>query len=160
VVSDQLSVARFRKIPIVAFTIVSLCRISVAQDERKWDSDGLCGRVEHVQKIPDRKFSNTFSERRRGLRGRTLARFERRAGQRCCDGLVPLETTETGSNGRFEFKTKKPGDLWLTTNWHAKEYKIAIVSKQQEDSSTRCSKQGIGLDDSGNADWWVTITLD
>jgi hypothetical protein len=160
VASDQLSVVSFMKTPLIAVVIVGLCRSSLAQHERKWDVDRLCGRVDQAQIIPERKFATTFSERRRGLRDLPMALFERRDGQPCCDALVALETTKTGRNGRFEFKTKNPGDFWRMTNWNAKQYKIAVVSKQQKDSSAMCSKQGIDLDDTGNADWWVTITLD
>ena len=158
--SDQLSVVTFMKMPLSAVVIVSLCQASLARQERKWDVDRLCGRIDQVQKIPDQKFANTFSERRRGLRGFPMALFERRGGQPCCKDMVALETTKTGKDGRFEFKTKDPGDFWLMTNWNAKQYKIAIVIKQPKDSSAMCSKQGIDLDDSGNAYWWVTITVD
>jgi hypothetical protein len=146
-------------LPLVAVVVVSGCQI-MAQPKKEWEVERICGRVEHVQRIRDRKFSDTFSERRQGLRDLMLSLFERRDGEPCCDALVALETARTGRGGRFEFKAKKPGNFWLTTNWNAKEYKVAVVNKQQRDSSATCSKQGIGLDDSGNADWWVTITLD
>ena len=157
--SDHLSVARFVHIPLIAGVLISGCQ-TMAQSKQEWDVERLCGRVEYVQRIPDKKFANTFSERRRGVGNLTMALFERRSGQPCCGSLVALETTKTARNGRFEFKTKRPGALWLTTNWHAKEYKVPIVNKQQNSSSSRCSEQGIGLDDSGNADWWATITVD
>jgi hypothetical protein len=160
VASDQLSVISFMKMLVTAFLIVTFCRLSVAEQERVWDVDRLCGRVEHVQRIPDRKLANTFSEQRRGLRDLQIALFQRRDGQHCCDARLAIETTRTGRGGRFEFKTKNTGNFWLTTNWNSKEYKIAVVNKQQKDSPAMCSNQGIALDDSGSAGWWVTITVD
>jgi hypothetical protein len=108
VASDQLSVVRLMHIPLIAGVLVS-GRQTMAQPKQEWDVERLCGRVEHVQRIPDKKFANTFSERHRGLSDLTMTLFERRDGQLCCDALVALEKTRTSRDGRFEFKTNEPG---------------------------------------------------
>jgi hypothetical protein len=147
------------RIPII-IALAGGCHLVAAQQQKGWHVDRLCGRVDQVQRIPDRKFANTFSERRREIRDLPITLFARTDGQPCCDALVALETTKTSRDGRFEFRTKNSGEFWITTNWNAKEYKVAVVNKQRKDSSAICSNQGIDLDDSGNAGWWVTITVD
>ena len=89
-----------------------------------------------------------------------LGLYERRENQACCEGVNAVETTQTGRGGHFEFNTKKAGNFWMATKWRGKEYKLAIVYKPEKNSTTMCSQQGIALDDGGNADWWVTITVD
>jgi hypothetical protein len=70
-----------------------------------------------------------------------------------------VETVKTRKDGSFEFKTK-PGRFWLATNWSGKEYEVAVVYQPERDSATKCSEQGIALDDAGNADWWLSVTVD
>ena len=158
--SDQWPVASFIKAVLAAFLIVSsFCGSSAAQQEKKWNVARLCGRVDQLQEIQDRKLANASSERRRGLRDLPMSLYQRRDDRTCCQGLVVLENARTARNGRFEFKTKNPGDFWITTYWNARQYKLAVTNEQLENSAT-CSAQGIDLDGNGHANWWVTITLD
>jgi hypothetical protein len=131
-----------------------------AQEKKPWEVDRLCGKLEHVQKIPDRKNTNSLSEKRKTLREVRLGIYERHENQVCCEGVNAVETTQTGRGGRFEFKTKKRGDFWIATNWSGKQYKLAVVYKPGKSSATMCSQQGIGLDDEGDAEWWAIVTVD
>jgi hypothetical protein len=131
-----------------------------AQEKKPWNLDRLCGRLEHVQRTPSRRHSNNFSERRKALRNVSLSLYERRENEPCCDGVNAAETIQTGRGGHFEFKTKKAGTFLLSTNWSGKEYRLSVVYKPQKNSATTCSDQGIALDGEGNADWWVTVTVD
>ena len=131
-----------------------------AQEKKPWNIDRLCGKLDHVQRIPDRKHANNFSERRKALRDVPLTLFERGDTENCCTTLNEIETVRSGRGGHFEFKTKKARNSWLRTNWNGKEYKLAIVFEPQRNSTTLCSDQGIDLDDDGDASWWATITVD
>jgi hypothetical protein len=73
--------------------------------------------------------------------------------------LDPVDTTTSSRGGQFEFKAVKPGNYWFTANWKEKEYKVALVS-EAKNSATKCSEQGIQIDDEGTASWWITITVD
>ena len=142
------------------FTVTLFASCLGAQEKKPWEIDRLCGKLEHVQKISDRKNANTFSEKRKALREVPLGLYERHENQACCEGVSAVETTQTGRGGQFEFKTKKPGNFWMATNWRGKKYKLAVVNKPEKNSATMCSQQGIALDDEGNADWWLTVTVD
>jgi hypothetical protein len=131
-----------------------------AQEKKPWKVDRLCGRVEYVQKIPDRKRANIFSEKRRALKNLPVTLFERPKNVLCCESSDAVETVKTGRGGHFEFKTRKTGDFWLTMNWNGKGYKLPLIYNQQKNSPTICSEQGLALDDNGSVDWWVTITVD
>jgi hypothetical protein len=145
----------------VSIFAATLCASGLgAQEKKPWEIDRLCGKLEHVQKVPDRKHANTFSEKRKALREVSLSLYERREHQACCEGMNAVETTQTGRGGHFEFKTRKPGNFWMATNWSGKEYKLAVVYKLQNNSTTMCSQQGIGLDDEGDAEWWAIVTVD
>ncbi len=156
-VSDQWSVAGQVGMILALGMIAST---SYAQEKKPWQIDRLCGKIEYVQKIPSRKNTNTFSEKRKALRDISLGLYDQHENESCCSGLAAIETVHTGRGGRFEFKNTKPGNYWLGANWNGKEYKVAVVFKPEKNSSTLCSEQGLGFDDEGNADWWVTITLD
>jgi hypothetical protein len=143
---------------ILAFALVG--QILHAQEKKPWEVDRLCGKLEQIQKIPDRKNSNPFSEKRIGLRDVALGVYERQENQPCCNGLATIETVRTSKGGHFEFKTKKPGNYWLSTNWNSRQYELAVSFKSERNPTTMCSQQGIALDGEGNADWWITITVD
>lgn len=143
--------------------ILALCMFAsalCAQEKKPWQIDRLCGKLEHVQQIPDRKNANNFSEKRKTLRDIPVSLYERSENELCCSSLGATETVRTGKRGGFHFKTAKAGNYWLSANWNGKEYKLAISFKPDKKSTTMCFQQGIGLDDEGNADWWVTITVD
>ena len=124
-----------------------------AQEKKPWQIDRFCGKIEYVQKIPDRKNANAFAEKRKALRDISLALYDKHENEPCCSDLRALETVHTGRGGHFEFKNQKPGNYWLSTNWNGKEYKVAIGFQPDKKSTTMCSQQGIALDDEGNADW-------
>jgi hypothetical protein len=131
-----------------------------AQDKKPWNIDRLCGRLEHVEKIPDRKHADIFSEKPKALRDVRLVMYERQENEACCEKLTPIDEIMTGKNGLFNFKDAKPGLYWLAANWDGKEYKSAVVYKPQKSPGTICSQQGLQFDYAGNADWWITVTVD
>ena len=132
-----------------------------AQGKKPWTIDRLCGKLDHIQRIPDRKHANNFSERREALRDVSVTLYEPREGEPCCSTAnAVIEAAQSGRGGHFEFKTKKPGKFWLKANWNGKDYKLALVYEPSKNSTTLCSDQGIDLDDDGNAEWWATVTVD
>jgi hypothetical protein len=130
------------------------------QEKKPWDVDRLCGRLEHIQRTPQRHDSNSYSEKRKALRDVSLSLYERRENQACCDGLNAVETAKTGRSGHFEFKTKKPGGYWLSTNWNGKRSTVPVVYERPKNPVSMCAQQGIQLDEQGNAEWWITVTVD
>jgi hypothetical protein len=131
-----------------------------AQEQKPWNVDRLCGRIEHVQRAPVGKVPNASSEKRTSLRDVSVVLYDRVADTPGCTGGSVADTTKTSRGGHFEFKNKKPGTYCLSMNWSGKEYKVVVVYHPQKTSQTLCSEQGIGIDDEGNADWWMTITVD
>ena len=131
-----------------------------AQEQKVWNTDRLCGQLDHVVRIPDRKKANTISEKRNGLRDVSLTLYQQQDKEACCSNLKAMETIRTGRGGHFELKTRVPGRYWLAANWNGREYKVAIAFKPQKNSTTMCSRQGIDLDDEGEAGVWETIELD
>jgi hypothetical protein len=151
-------VERVRRIVLITM-LLALASLA-AQEKKPWERDRLCGKLDYVRRIPDRKNPGSFSEKRKALRDIPLGLYARHANEACCGSLNAVETSRSGRGGSFAFETKKPGDYWLATNWNGKEYKLAVVYKPEKNSKTLCSEQGIALDDEGNADWWAIVTVD
>jgi hypothetical protein len=145
-------------IPLLAAILVG--HALYAQEQKPWNVDRLCGRIEYVQKVPARNLSNTVSEKRKNLRGLPIELYEWRNGASCCGDLTHVGATTSGKGGHFEFKPEKPGHYWLTAKWNEKEYKVDVIFEPHKNSTTVCSEQGIQVDDAGNASWWLTITVD
>jgi hypothetical protein len=131
-----------------------------AQEKKPWEIDSLCGKLEHIGKTPDRRHANNFSEKRKALRDVNLVLYDRRENESCCNSVNVVERVLTRRGGHFDFESKKAGDFWLVSDWHGKYYKLPVTYKPGKASTTVCSEQGIQFDDKGNADWWVTITVD
>jgi len=140
--------------------LILIAQFSYAQEKKLWNVDRLCGRLEHVQRSPGRHDPNNFSEKRKALRDVPMSLYERRENEACCDGLNAVETTKTGRGGHFALKTKKPGSYWLSTTWNGKNSTVPVIYKPQKSPVTTCSEQGVQLDDQGNAELWITITVD
>jgi hypothetical protein len=147
-----------RNVPSIV-ALILIAQFLFAQ-EKPLNVDRLCGRVEHVERTPERHDPNAYSEKRKALRDVSLSLFERRESEACCDGLKAIEATNTGRGGHFEFKTKKPGSYWLSTIWDGKNSTVPVIYERQKNSATMCSEQGIQLDDHGKAEWWITVTVD
>jgi hypothetical protein len=135
-------------------------QVLYAQDARPSNVTRLCGRLDHVEGIPEYKHPDNFAESRKALRDISLDLYERRANENCCENLKPIDRTITGKGGRFEFKNQKPGLYWLRADWNGKEYKLAVVYTPEKDSQEVCSQQGMKVDYAGDAGWWLTVTVD
>jgi hypothetical protein len=131
----------------------------LAQEKKPWEVERLCGKLEHVEKIPDRRNSNNFSEKRNTLRDVEIALYERRENESCCAGRSAIETVRTRRGGRFEFRSK-PGTYWLVSSWNGREYRLPVLYEAGKPPATVCSEQGIQVDLAGNAEWWISITVD
>jgi hypothetical protein len=94
---------------LLSFALMLSVTALQAQEKKPWEVDRLCGKLEHVQKIPNRKDANTFSDKRKSLRDVPLALYNRRENEPCCGGLAAVEMVHTDRGGRFEFKNEKPG---------------------------------------------------
>ncbi|HEY1802023.1 MAG TPA: hypothetical protein VGG46_13925 [Terriglobales bacterium] len=148
------------KFSTLLLSLIVLVQVVHAQENKPWGVDRLCGRLEHVEKIPDRKDANTYSENRKALRGLSVSLFERHEDDTCCESLTAIASVTTDKHGQFEFKNENPGQYWLATKWNGKEYRTAVTFQPTKNSQTSCSEQGIGINQEGQADWWVSITVD
>jgi hypothetical protein len=144
----------------ILFGVILVAQLLCAQDKKPWRVARLCGCLEHVERIPDGKHVDNFSETREALQGVSLFMYERRENQTCCENLTPIDTAITGKKGLFNFKDVRPGTYWLKANWNGKEYKVAVVEESEKNSTAICSEQGVKIDNAGNADWWITVTVD
>ncbi len=143
----------------VLFAVILVGHTLCAQDKKPWNIGRLCGRLEHVERTPDRKRADNFAETRKALRGIPLVIYKRHENEICCENLTPIDTT-TGKRGDFNFKDPQPGLYWLEANWNGNEYKVAVVYRAEKNSETICSQQGLQIDYAGNASWWITVTVD
>ena len=130
-----------------------------AQEKKPWNVDRVCGRVEYVNKIPDKKHPDTYSKKRKALKNVQLELYESGENPSCCM-LKGAGWAISGRAGEFEFKGIKAGHYLLRANWNGKDYQVAINVEPQKESSTACSEQGIQIEDKGEASWWVTVTVD
>jgi hypothetical protein len=120
----------------------------------------LCGVIDHVQYIPIRGSTRSFTDKRTPLPSLSLVFYQQRNGENCCDGLKQIATTSTDKNGRFDVVNIQGGHYWLSTEWNNRAWKYAFDYPFSTDPNITCSGQGIDLKDDGSAQWWQTITLD
>ena len=132
---------------------------SLAEEKKPWKVNRLCGRVEYVEKVSDRKNPNNYSEKRKGSKALALALYESKSETLCCDNLNRVDTTTSGRGGQFKFRPTKDGHYWLTALWNGTVYKQSVTVGLPI-SAAECSEQGISLDGKGKASWWVTVTVD
>lgn len=143
------------------FLVVILIVLGLnAQEKKPWSVNRICGRVEYVQRIPVRKQPNTYSDKRKYLKGIPLELYESPEGAPCCVALKNVGSTISGRSGQFEFKAEKAGQYWLTAKWSGRDYEVAVEFEPEKKSSTICSQQGIQMEDGEDASWWVAITVD
>ena len=90
----------------VLFAMILVGNMLCAQDKKPWNIDRLCGRLEHVEKIPDRKHADIFSEKRKALRDVRLVMYERQENEACCEKLSPIDETMTGKTVSSISKTR------------------------------------------------------
>ena len=140
--------------------VVLAAQTVLAQEKKPWSVDQICGRVDYVKRIPEKKHPNNFSENRKSLKGVPLELYEAGDSSPCCDGLKMVGSVVSGKRGEFEFKAEKPGHYWLAAKWNEKHYKVDVVYEPQKKSSTICSQQGIQIVDEEDASWFMTVTVD
>ena len=132
----------------------------VGQQPKPWSVDHLCGRLEHLQRIPSRKKPDRFSEKRTSLAGVRLELFERQEGTLCCIAAESRSATVSQKRGYFEFKHELAGNYWLRAKWNSRDYELPVVLSGQKKSPTSCAQQGVQLEDDGRANWWLMVTVD
>ena len=144
----------------VLLAVVLVAQTLCAQDKKPWTIGRLCGRLEHVERVPDRKHPETFSETRKALQGVPLVLYERHENESCCGDVTLIYTTMSGKRGLFSFKDVKPGLYWLEATWNERKYRVAVIQEPERKSLAICSEQGLEVNNAGNADWWITVTVD
>jgi hypothetical protein len=123
-------------------------------------ADHLCGVLDHVQHIPVRGFTRTYTEKRTPLPSLALVFYQQQDGRNCCDGLKQIAAAITDKKGRFDLADVKYGHYWLSAEWNSTAYNYAFDYPFSRNADITCSLQGIDLEDDGTAQWWQTITLD
>ena len=93
---DHRSLVRSIKVLVVVMAFITAAQGTLAQGTNRWETDGLCRRLKHVERISGRKLENAFSDRRSRLHHVSLALNERRDVLACCDGLSSSEMVTTG----------------------------------------------------------------
>ncbi|MBI3476105.1 MAG: hypothetical protein HY010_10260 [Acidobacteria bacterium] len=161
-VRDQWPVASGRRVRKVMgiLGLILVVQASYSQEKKPWNVDQICGRVEYLKRIPEKKHTDNYSEKRKSLKDVPLELYESSENQACCEGLKSVGSYVSGRNGQFEFRPEKPGHYWLTAKWNGKEYNVGVVYEPQKKSSTLCSQQGLQIEDDGSASWWITVTVD
>lgn len=144
---------------VLAATILATQTVLPAhsQERKPWDVTQLCGRVEYVQRMPVRKSADTFVGKREAIPGLVVELYESAQDQ---SRKKPIDSARTDKRGQFHLGVNKSGRYWLSMNWNqCRECGVAVVLNPGK-GQTSCSGQGIGIDDTGAANWWTTITVD
>ena len=144
---------------ITLLGVILVVQALYAQQKKPWNVNRVCGRVEYVKRIPDKKHPSNYSEKRKNLRGVLLELYESDENPACCM-MKNVGVAISGKAGEFEFKPAKAGRYLLKASWNRKDYQVPINFEPQKKSSTVCSEQGIQIEDDGDANWWVTVTVD
>jgi hypothetical protein len=109
----------------------------------------LCGKLEQIDRIPDKTLPDVYSSKNRPVKDATLIAYEGRTTVECCANSKVAGETKSNKSGDFEFKGLTKGYYWLVTTIDRQEYRMAIRIGQLQDKQPVCSQMSFALDPSG-----------
>ena len=120
----------------------------------------LCGKLQHIERIPDKTIPNAYSEKSRPLKNINLRAYERRNDSDCCKTVPIVAETASNRTGAFDFKRLPAGMYWLVATIENREYKTPVRIQQTKNNQPLCSDLSYAIEDSGEFTLRVRVTID
>jgi hypothetical protein len=109
----------------------------------------LCGRLEHIDRTPDKKNPIQYSMKNRPIKNAKLVAYEAPNNTTCCSNVPVAGETTTNETGAFEFKGLANGYYWLVAHVDSRDYRMSIRIGQLKDKQPVCSQMSFEIDASG-----------
>jgi hypothetical protein len=119
----------------------------------------LCGKLQHVRDIPEKKNSRTLIQKTTNLSSAVVSLYPFDEKGNCCEMISALEKTITGRWGSFHLKENglARGTYWLVAEAGGRQYKMLIQFVPQRNSIKPCSEIYWQVTDEGQ--FWITETI-
>src|SRR5208282_2918210 len=120
----------------------------------------VCGSVVYQHEVPSKRASSNPHYKTTSMRSVPVLIYPRQSGVSCCEGLSPVASLETGRSGRFEFKGIRPGAYWFVVRSNSHAAVRAIRYEPMKGYLPSLSVYTFALDDAGDLNIGVTVTVD
>ena len=116
----------------------------------EWElMEKLCGRLEQIDRVPDKTLPGMYSDKSRPVKDARLVAYEGRSNGECCDNSRVAGETKSNKSGNFEFKGLTKGYYWLVTTVDRQEYRMPIRIGKLQDKQPVCSQMAFAIDATG-----------
>lgn len=119
----------------------------------------ICGTIVYSHEVPKKEPSGEDRYKRKSMRGVPVLLYACEEIVSCCKNLSPIGSLETGRSGNFEFKDVSPGKFWLVIHTNGHDAMMPIRYEPINDSRPLCSDYTLVLNDAGELNWEVVITV-
>ena len=120
------------------------------QEADEWELVAkLCGKLELVERVLDKKNPITYVEKRSPITDAKLLAYERRDTSPCCRNAEVAAETAPNKSGAFEFKNLPYGNYWFVAVVNKQQYVIPILVKKTQEKLAVCSQLFFAIEDSG-----------
>jgi hypothetical protein len=119
----------------------------------------LCGKLMHVQHVPDKVTQNAFEDKTKNLPHVSVQLYRDDGNRKCCDGLPLVAEGTTGRWGSFQLKEKglTEGLYWVVARYNLRTYQLLLRFEPKKNSTELCSDVSFQLDDAGN--FWEAVKI-
>ena len=109
----------------------------------------ICGKLEHIDRIPDKRIPGKYSEKHLPVKDAKLLVYEGFSNSPCCKTVPVFAEARSSKSGTFEFKGLPTGNYFLVANVDTKEYRMAIRVQKTNDRQPVCSQTSFIIEESG-----------
>jgi hypothetical protein len=136
---------------VFVFTSISMTLASSSPPQvDEWELVAkLCGKLEHTQQIPPKRFPGEYSEKNDPIQNAKLVAYEAPNNSVCCSKARVAGEAITNKSGYFEFKGLTNGYYWLVARVEEREYQMSIRIAQLKDKQPVCSQMSFTIDAAG-----------
>lgn len=122
----------------------------------------LCGKLVHVEHVPDKDIPNAFEGKTRSLPRVPIRLYGADGDRSCCEGLPLVGEATTGRWGSFRLKEKglAGGLYWIVARRDARQYQLLVRFGPRKNSTELCSDLSYEVDDLGNMTVAVTLVVE
>lgn len=122
----------------------------------------LCGKLVHVDRVPDKDIQNAFEARTKSLPRVSVRLYGADGDRSCCEGLPLVGEATTGRWGSFRLNEKglAGGLYWIAARRNARQYQLLVRFEPRKNSTESCSDLYYEVDDLGNMTVAVTLVVE